>query len=70
MRKLSGEMEIVCILTGELVTQVYLFIRIHWIVHLNLSLYVNFTSIFKSEKNESKKDFHNEKNTGIMKGRK
>lgn len=70
MRKLSGEMEIVCILTGELVTQVYLFIRIHWIVHLNLSLYVNFTSIFKSEKNERKKDFHNEKNTGIMKGRK
>ena len=70
MRKLSGEMEIVCILTGELVTQVYLFIRIHWIVHLNLSLYVNFKSIFKSEKNERKKDFHNEKNTGIMKGRK
>lgn len=70
MRKLSGEMEIVCILTGELVTQVYLFIRIHWIVHLNLSLYVNFTSIFKSEKNEGKKDFHNEKKTEIMKGRK
>lgn len=70
MRKLSGEMEIVCTLTGQLVTQVYLFIKIHWIVHLNLLLYVNFTSVFKSEKNEGKKDFHNEKKNEIMKGRK
>ena len=68
--KLSGGMEIVCILTGELVTQVYLYIKIHWIVPLNLSLYVNFTSVFKSEKDEGEKDFHNEKKNEIMKRRK
>ena len=70
MRKLSGEMEIVCILIGELVTQGYLFIKIHWVVHFNLLLYVNFMSVFKSAKNEGKKDFHNEKKNEIMKGMK